>query len=663
MSFAGTLRAGRLRERCCTKSEYSPKFMQIPALTSRDFSSHGSRKGARPALGAILLFAALGIFVAPWYAPTSQPSSSLSYEFGFNNSVSIGVTGLTLGLLFLYMLVYWRGPQRTTMQQAVASAFGLKNDNDDNPGYFWSVLAAIVGSCFFVSAVYWYTPYARFGEMGYLFPRTVLLQLNQKPYSDFPFPYGPAMLYLPSTIYKLTDGVLSLEQSYLAALLLEWALGIIMLAWCTRVLVPASRQTVVFWVFALLFVNPTLGENYTPLRFMLPISALLGVHVAVMKGSTLKASSHILVAIISFLGPSAAFLISQEMGVAAVLAIVIYFTSLLRTQQRAFAHCIVMPIVATFLFRLVFSATYFDVLFNFGGGYSVPIFPGLGIVLFLTVALFLLPRLAVVGVSSAVSFAPPSVAFCILGGILIVPALSRCDLGHVFLNGLPVLFIAVALASNFRGRRTIAALLASLFLVFGLLGNWIFLFHYSHVFRDARAARVLMLAQPRPSVVAAANGLYFSKDCPPEQGLEPLLAYGRLAVPFGATEDISNFLMLHGQFQCQFHPGGAPDIASTDQMPGWEKEVDSLHTILVPTSLFVPSPQDDQLKMITRYIWFQLLFPAKLTVHHPYVDPDRLLAAHISKKFVVVGEFRDYQIMVRRDDPDPKKTVIAPVTR
>ena len=600
-------------------------------------------------LALILSAGALGIFVVPWHVPVTEPAMGQSYTYGFNNSVAILSVGLTLGALFVYTFCRRREIQGGGMERAITETLGMRLDGGGNRGLILSYLSAAIVFGSLIAAGFWYVPFGYFGEMGYFISRIELLVLHRAPYYDFPFDYGPWMIYIPFQLYKVAHGLLSVEQAYCVILILHWILGLLLLAWCVRLLVPAFRQAAVFWLFAVLFLNPTLGYQYTPLRYMLPIAAVLFNHYAVATGRLDRFRGHWMVALAALLGPFLNFELSPEMGVAATAAILVYYVALLRTPQRAFAHGAVLAVLGALLAIFPWSTAYLGILTSFGGSLSLPIFPGLGILLFLAAEFFLLPRLAVIGVTSREGTGPACLALCILSGILIVPALSRCDIGHVFHNSLAVYIVALASFARLHNTRWFKGTLAALVLVFAVLGQWLFLFHYSGPFKAAIAARAWMRSHPVPACQPASNGFLFSKQYPPIEGLEPLLAYGNLAAPLGCPGDIEQFLLLHGRYEIGYNPGNCSDIWMLKQTARALREIEGFRTILVPKAWFEPDSSSVELDgMDYRFLRNTELFPVRLVERHPRFIPERVMAARIAQEFSVVGEFRDCQIMVRR---------------
>ncbi len=599
----------------------------------------------------ILLVAAAGIFLLPWYFPVTEPAMGQSYTYGFDNSVAILTAGLALAALF-FLALRRHGVEGGEFDKVVADTFTLRGDGQGKLGRSCFAAAAIF--CGLLTGLYWYVPYDHWGEMGYFISRVELLLLHRRPYYDFPFPYGPGQIYIPLFFYRIAHGLLSIEQAYFSFLLLSWICGLSVLAWCVQRLFPSARVPVAFWAFALLFFNPSLGCNYTPLRFVLPLAAVLLSHYAVVNAEAGRVRGHFLVGLAAFLGPFLNFESSPEMGMAVTLALLVYFTALVRTPRRTLAHGAVFALLGASAAVGPWSTAYLGILTSFGGAMSLPLFPGPGVLLFLAAEFYLLPRLAVSGLLSRDATGPACLALCVLAGNLIMPAMSRCDMGHVFSNGFTAFILCAAILSRMRDARWFKWGLRALLLVFAVVGSWPFLFGYRIHFEIAHTARAWMHAHPVPPTPPAANGFYFSKPYPPVEGLDPLLAYGPMAVPLGCPDDIEHFLMLNGRYLTGYYPGDCPDVRMLKQEVRQEAEVDGFQTILVPKNSFGPAltPESELSGGDYRFLRNTMLFPVRLVQHHPMFLPERVLAAHIWQRFSVAGEFRDCFIMVNRGAAD-----------
>jgi len=602
----------------------------------------------------ILSFAAVGAFIVPWYVPASQPSISISYRYGFNNSVAILTVGVSLVALFIRALFRRRAIAGDTMDQIIARTFDFETAGGGNSGLACAFFCAAVIFSALVIGTYCYSPLDDFAEMGYFLSREYLMIMHQTPYYEFPFYYGPAIVCLPYYLYRAAHGLLSIEQAYCTVLVLNFIAGFYALFLCVRLLFPAARQVAVFWVFALIFFNPMLGLQYTPLRYVLPVAAFLFCHNAVSKLPPDRFRSHLLVSLCAFLGPFLNFEISAEMGVAVTLALLIYFIALLRTPRRVYAYAVVMILAGALVAVLPWGNAYLGILFNFGDGFNLPLLPGPGILLFIAAAFILLPRLALFGVASGQLGAPASIGFCVLSGLLITPALGRCDMGHIYFNGFAIFLFAVAVLARLPDQRWFNRGLPVLLAIF-LIASWPIVFHYNYSFKNAYAAHSWMRSHPGLECPPPSNGFVLSKPYPPMVGLEPLLKYGKLGIPLGCSQPVERFLMLHDRFATAYYFGNIGDeIFGPKQAARAVQDVDSYQTILVAKSFLDPSflrvvpPDADELRRDSHYVISTELFPAKLVARHLVYSPPQLMAARVVRDFSVIGEFQQYAIMAKR---------------
>ena len=603
------------------------------------------------ALWIILLCAGLGIFVLPWHVAVKEESTSLSYTYGFNNTVAVLGVGVTLLALLVWLFAWGRKGAEAGVMRAIGETFALARDGEVD-GRLWGACGvASVVFCAALGGWYAYAPFYRCGEMSYFINRLDLLLIGHLPYYGFPFYYGPGMLYPPYYLYKAGHGALSVEEAYAAVLMAHWAAGLFLLGYCVRRLFPAGRRLLAFWVFALILLNPTLGYNYTPFRYLLPVAGLLWMY---SMGSRPERDlwAHGRVALGAFLCGLGTFEVSPEMGLATTLALVVYFAALLRGPGRGFAYGGVFAVLGAAAAVAPWGRGYIGVLFLFGGGNSLPVLPGLGILILLGAAFYLLPRFALLGLESREMKGAAALSFCVLSGLLLEPALSRCDLGHVFLNGCGLLLAGAAVCAHLPDARWHKGALWGLLLVFAVLGGWVFLFHYGYFFKEAKSARTWMATHPI-AAAPAGHGFRFSKRYPAEDGLEPLAGYGVLETPLECTENVERFLLTHGDFDTPFNPGYNPDTLTVSETERRLGEIDGLQRIVVPKEALYPTaPRESDGERVAkdiRFLRFNMLCPVlKLTPRHPFYDADAAVNEKILRDFTVVAEVDGYLVMDRR---------------
>jgi hypothetical protein len=602
---------------------------------------------------ALILAAAFaGIFIVPWFLPVTEPSTAHSYTYGFNNSAAILSVGCTLAAIFIGLAARRRTIERPSpMDAAISDAFALSSPPTGDKRLLLSGMAVISMACVFVIACYWFTPFYRWAEMGYFLARLELLILGRPIYSGFPCSYGPEMMYTPLWLYKLAAGGLSIEQAYCGTLVAHWIAGMALLAYCVRKFFQPPDRVIAYWVFALIFLNASLGLQYTPLRFVLPVATLLSIFsmVANQPGNALAA--HVRIAFAAFAGSFLNFESSPEMGIAVLCSLAVYFAFLIRGPSKVFSYAFILALLGAATATLPAGPHYWDILTMFGGAGNLPILPGPAVSILLFSLFFFLPRFALFGFVSAAPAAAACISYSVLCAVLIMPALSRCDLGHIYCNGLGALLAAAGILSRLSQRRLYYCFLGALFLVFAVLGSWLFLFHITHFFDLARVARAELHA---PAVGRqSGNGFVFSKYYPPAQDMSALLAYTPLAAPLGCEENVERYLLDHGEYTAIYNPSTYSDVYTLTQARREMKDIDALQNIIIPKSYLLSPNQTqaeaaDQLAADIRFLRNQSLLPIfKLTPRHPFFDPVRALAAHISRNFRVVSQYQDYFIMSR----------------
>jgi hypothetical protein len=584
----------------------------------------------------ILILGAAGIFILPWHVPLTHPYFSTSYVYGFNNRVA---QVSTAGCLFaLFLLNLWRGrPGSPLVNDAIRGTLDLSNAERYDSRLFASFVAASVLTAVILTAWYCYIPCSRFGEMACFLSRMDLLIMGRVAYYQFPFAYGPAMIYPAYFLYKVLNGWLSVEQAYFVSLLVQWTLGFYLLYYCIRLLFPARGRLLVFWLIAATLFNFSLGANYTTLRFLLPLSSLLWVHSQMMRPSVGAGG----ICVAAFLGPFGSFLVSPEVGLAATLALVVYFAALLRTSGRRHLWIALVSIFGMVAAVAPWSSRYIAILSRNPGEF--PVLPGPGMLLMLGAAFLVIPSVAAWAVRDEDIAGAAGFALCAELGLLIVPAMSRCDTGHVYIYGIGIFLLGMAILARLPGRWC-AISAWTLFLVFGVIAGWP---HLPWLFNQARIARAGLRAAPAGDESSTGSGFHFSKPFPPRTGMEPLLQYGALAVPLGCEENVERFLKLNGRYAAGYYPSYEPDVYSLPQTLSQIESLDGQETILVPKeALDPPTLSPAQLAAFdSRQLFHLELFPVRLRPRNPPFDPNALLVEAVKRKFVAIGRFGDDYIM------------------
>lgn len=605
----------------------------------------------------IVLFAtalAAGIFLLPWHVPFPRQVESPSYIYGYNNLAA----HLVIALALLAALVWQLRRQRALPAEAASQLVTPVASWDRAP------LAALGGAtlaiCAAITTLFHILPYGSYGEMPYFLSRLDLMILGQRPFQDFHFNYGPMMLEPVVALYDLSYGLLSVEQAYLAVLLAHWVIGLWLLWYVVDAFTAKSHRVAIFLLLALATFNLTLGLNYTPLRFLLPLASLVLIDRIVVSQSPAawkKACA------LSFLLPLACFSISPEMGIASFAAFLVYFSAHARARRGRPAPCLLFVALTLPAVVLLFSREYFDIVFSFvGGGNNLPILPTAHVLLFLLAVFAVLPRLG----GSALLFpasapAPLSLALFILLGLCIPAALGRCDPGHILFYGL-ALFLLFLREARDKPRDRIAVLVA-FFLAFPVAGQISFWNSYAYAVKEilttyadlrrvAHADKTVPAAIQRLSPSPDAPRVRYSKLLPWNPELLRLLRYPRLGTPMGVSEQMDRFLKLTGQFIPEYHPGFYDDVLNKADIAQKIRDLRRMPVIVFAgTSLSDLAPFDEAAFVAedNRALSRLLLFPLHLKMRNTPLGMKREVMTVISAEYAVREQIGPYFVAVRKD--------------
>ncbi len=377
---------------------------------------HGGRQLLR---AAVFLAAVAAVFVVPFlFAPAS--GISMSYRVGFNNHAAIG----TLLLVTLGFAVWTRG-------------WGLRLGSfEGNARRGWglamaaAVLAGVLAGAMGLRAA-WSAPAS---EAYYFLDRYAMAALGYVPYRTMTFDYGPLMFYPPVWLHAATR--LTAGGSYFVCWAVTWVVGTLLLWDMLRRLAGTVAQRVgVFAVMFALWLPSMLsgGLNYTPLRYVLaPWFAVLVWQMqrrSIWRGLGL-----------AFVGFCVTLLYSPEQGISLLLATVLFFAVCVR-------HKVVVPLVVFvagcgLVLAVAKHVGLLQTMFDFGGGgYDFPLLASTRTVAM--VALLVVAGCVVVrGLMDGAANRPEMYLVAVALGLL-PSALGRADAGHLFVNTVPALAVAL----------------------------------------------------------------------------------------------------------------------------------------------------------------------------------------------------------------------------
>jgi hypothetical protein len=376
----------------------------------------------RSILAALFLLLA-AVFFLPYLVPVT-PSVSLSYVVGYNNRAAFVI--FSAGCVLFALLSRRRFPEAVSTDQPLG-----------RPSLIVALVIALL------SCAYRLLPLGRHtvgGEAFYAINRIQMLVQGLRPYRQFEFVYGPAHVYMPVLLARLTHG--SVFHGYYGWWILQWLLGTTML-WATMRLLPfpLPHRRIIFWIVFVIQLPAIIAEGtaYTPTRTV--GSAFFVVLVAWLFD---RGTKPLLIAGTAILCVGAALSISPEQGIALFSGLLVWFIFLTRPRAGLF------PLRATITFFLgaaaaLLGAWYlgeFSSLTVFAkGAFSFPLLPSPTNIVILAAYV----AAACVGVHAFLDrrFESVAIPMFLTGFALLPAAMGRCDYGHLIMAA-PAFLLGVA---------------------------------------------------------------------------------------------------------------------------------------------------------------------------------------------------------------------------
>lgn len=594
------------------------------------------------------------IFWLPWQYAPGVPVKGESYALGFNNRLA--TYGLIACVVVHGLSLLWRMPKEgsgclsLSWLSAAENALPVRRVFGPN-----LVLLGLITTCQLLFLFWWNgilaTPY--WSESAYFLSRIDLIALGFNAYKDFQFAYGPLMLFGPLLVDWVSGGSLGIETAYTAFIGACYVLGNICLyAFLRGLNLKSGTFTFALIGGLLLFAPVTMGLNYVPLRFTLVPCLLVLFHTIERK---IDRSAWRCLALF---GLSSCFcvcglLVSPEMGIAmfaglAGYSVMLFFGGSHRDAASTFIGALV---ALTCVFGL-FSPSYLAALLAFkGGSNNLPIFPNLHNLTFLLAVNCVLPLLGVCAIKKPRDQrAPLAIALCLAAGVLISPALGRCDPGHVFFNGLIPLLIMFAACSSLS-----PVLVRAWSVLFGLcvaVGLISYVNHYAHLFTGSLAERKAI--DERPGLysnwsmrwerlrVASQGGqrLNWSKAVPVSDDAVQLAGSGDLAL-FGAFDaGLDRLAKLMDGYRPHYHPMPTPEILTMGDVDRAAADFLQHDGILVPSQLVesIDARIDNEAyaKGISSFLSGLMVFPVEAQVRNTPLLPERVILKQLIEKSEVV---------------------------
>ena len=373
------------------------------------------------------------IFYLPYFIPLA-PSASSSYLFGYNNKA-----GVALLLSFVAVGAVWTRGLRLNFLGVADGPWVSRRT------LAYSLVAVLLGC----AAMYLLAGrLGGFGESSYEIDRIWLTSIGKRPYVDFEWPFGLALLYGPLALCRLLP--LNIPQAYY----LFWALNCLLGVWLLYAVVnsinyPTPRKRQIFlliccaWFPAII----NMGTHYSLTRYALPLYFILCVQRQIQRDHTFPyaRSSGLILLFTAFL-----FLYSPETAIAFGLASCALVPILVDWKRPRFFYFLgtLLPGLAL----LVWAASKLHVLDTVkasgGGADSFPIVFSLHILLLFgavfVCACYVYQRLV------GQPLKDNTLALITYSLPMLPAALGRCDPGHVLLNCLGIFLASLFYVSGSR---------------------------------------------------------------------------------------------------------------------------------------------------------------------------------------------------------------------
>lgn len=621
-----------------------------------------------------ITIAAVGIFWLPWLFFNTVPKPGESYSLGFSNIFAVSSLALTIFILILARLASEK--KQSANDWIEGKTCFIPTWNAGKYEYIVLALCSLIwGAVIICWGNYLTDPAWCEGRLIYGLD---LLALGKTPYKDFMFAYGPAMLYTPFWISKISLGFLSFDESYLATLVTFTILGFGAIFIFVRILrVSDKSRWIILLISLLAWFQLTMGLHYTPLRFFILPAALIVMNAFVNNVEETNLSGCIYTAIAAFLSAFACLSISPEVGIAGSAAIIAYGFATIRSGRLTSGSACLIGCAAIILITLFFFPHYIlGVLTYATGGYNFPIFPNLHNIALVVVSIYTIPAL----IASALinrwdQRSPLLLSLAIGGGMLLPAALGRCDPGHIFINcaiPLMIMFPATEHMGNVYRNCWIIAYIF-LYIVLLQISYWTLYFNnfrasiQMHEFYNKNPKLVSTWGDQWEKLRASSphgKDFNWSKVLPYPAELDQFTSTGSVLQADGAEWNlwITRYLSLQKHIPNDYFNAYSPGATTPSQIDRKVKDSGACEHLLISMSSFAPLQGPINLEAYSRgvsaFLTKLMLFPVNCTARIQPYYPESEYAARMLEDFDPVAKFNGYLILQKK-----KSAPLVPAAR
>jgi hypothetical protein len=377
----------------------------------------------------------------PWFVNVT-PSISDSYYYGFSNKTATLILLSAISLCFFLLL---RKKVSLHYDYFDSYKFSLNDKTEHRLNYRLFYFASAIILIGFLYALYKLKMGITYGESAYHVRRLYLMQDGLRPYVDFEYAYGSALLYLPyllTVIFKLSVPVSYELSFFFEAFIGYYSLWLI----CKRI----SKSEHSNKLFLLLFI-PTYvllfmaGVNYTMFRFATPLFLIIAAIDRITAESTVIKNTLYSIAVFILI-----FIISPELSITSTLVLFVAY----RLSNPFTLKSVLMIVPAMiFLVFISFSVRYirksFTTLLAFAqGGNNFPWMPSFTMLIFF---FFIFLSMAIVfKLKNRNNVFNKAHLSALLFSLFNLPgAMGRCDAGHLLIYGIGFFILTLSAAPYF----------------------------------------------------------------------------------------------------------------------------------------------------------------------------------------------------------------------
>lgn len=597
----------------------------------------------------ILVF--LLIFVLPFYVPRRIPAVSASYDYQFNNTISVIAICLSL---FIGAILFYKYFEKKIQVLRVEKIF---IDNTLNQMSIKNAFILFFIHSFTVLCLYLLNANYGYSEMNYFLMRIDRLSLGQQPYKDFEYAYGVLFIYLPKLITDLFHFSTSVAGYYISFTLLN-TIGIFLLHYVINSFDADKRKkAIVFFSIGVACIPLSLGMNYILARFITPIASIIFLNKIIARLENGSVGNCIYIALAAVAASLLNFSISIEVGLAVMLSIAGYLFFSAVFYKKTY-HIITLFASAVLLTSIVLSLgkPHSLIIKAFAaGGNNWVVIPSPAIVLFLVSFLIVNFIFCISIVKKNIYFL--TCALLIFNIVMLAGAFGRCDPGHIFWYGLGsfIVFWMLMAFVNSRYFKIYSIAFISIFVIgMNFSGLYLFRTEFStlllrHFIVEGRTNSLKEFAEQVHYDTTKIN--QFAETVNSNVDYKELSKYKKIALPFDVDRDIYLFLLKNRIFSPEYYTGYFLNVFTPEQINAkLEALRDPNHKYMVIPENVLNFSYTSDIISEKKFISWLFLFPYNYSkvrdskrMYAPvytYIHNNYRLLKYIKKGFVLVERIK-----------------------